>query len=140
MKEVNRLVGRDESVDCQGNCSNKIETVVSPLPLCANHNPYMEGHGFPKTSGGLRSTAMVRLAERARQLWDQITTRESAYQPYQEEVDEEEQRKKDKSDPVLPQYQGGKKNPKKGEVVISRVEAALSDSRTFVITLSCRLS
>ena len=100
----------------------------------------MEGHGFPKTSGGLRSTAMVRLAERARQLWDQITTRESAYQPYQEEVEEEEQRKKDKRDPVLPQYQGGKKSPKKGEVVNSRVEAALSDSRTFVITLSCRLS
>ena len=83
---------------------------------------------------------MVRLAERARQLWDQITTRESAYQPYQEEVEEEEQRKKDKRDPVLPQYQGGKKSPKKGEVVNSRVEAALSDSRTFVITLSCRLS
>ena len=100
----------------------------------------MEGHGFPKTSGGLRSTAMVRLAERARQLWDQITTRESAYQPYQEEVEEEEQRKKDKIDPVLPQYQGGKKSSKKGEVVNSRVEAALSDSRTFVITLSCRLS
>ena len=82
---------------------------------------------------------MVRLAERARQLWDQITTRESAYQPYQEEVEEEEQRKKDKRDPVLPQYQGGKKSPKKGEVVNSRVEAALSDSKSLSGLSRCKL-
>ena len=113
----------------------------------------MEGHGFPKNSGGLRSTAMVRLADRLRHLWDQVTTRESAYQPYKEEENEEDQQRSsrgDKSDPkkgsarVVPPYQGGGKRQKspglqgKSEEVNLRVEAALMDSRTFLITLSCR--
>ena len=109
----------------------------------------MEGHGFPKNSGGLRSTAMVRLADRLRQLWEQATSRESAYQPYKEEEEENEQRsggdKSEKRDGKvagsLPAYQGGGKSPGlkgKEEEVNLRVEAALMDSRTFLITLSCR--
>ena len=114
----------------------------------------MEGYGFPKTSGGLRSTAMVRLADRMRQLWGQVTTRESAYQPYKEEEEEDGQQQKgrvgEESDPKkvegarLPVYQGGRrKSPGlqgKSEEVNLRVEAALMDSRTFLITLSCRCS
>ena len=103
----------------------------------------MEGHGFPKNSGGLRSTAMVRLADRLRQLWGQVTTRESAYQPYKEEEDEDRGGKSDqkKGGARLPAYQGSRKSPGlqgKSEEVNLRVEAALTDSRTFLITLSCR--
>ena len=105
----------------------------------------MEGHGFPKNSGGLRSTAMVRLADRLRHLWDQVTTRESAYQPYKEEENEEEQqRSSSRGERVVPPYQGGGKRQKspgrqgKSEEVNLRVEAALMDSRTFLITLACR--
>jgi len=98
---------------------------------------------------------MVRLADRMRQMWDQVTSRESAYQPYKEEENEEEDKQKssrgDKSDQkkgtgarVVPPYQGGGKrqnNPGlqgKSEEVNLKVEAALMDSRTFLITLSCR--
>ena len=105
----------------------------------------MEGYGFPKNSGGLRSTAMVRLADRVRQLWSQVTTRESAYQPYKEEEEDGQQRVggEQKDGARLPVYQGRRKSAGlqgKSEEVNLRVEAALMDSRTFLITLSCRFS
>ena len=90
---------------------------------------------------------MVRLADRLRQLWGQVTTRESAYQPYKEEEEEQQQGSRgEKSDrnkggARLPRYQGSRKSPGlqgKSEEVNLRVEAALMDSRTFLITLSCR--
>ena len=103
----------------------------------------MEGYGFPKSSGGLRSTAMVRLVDRVRQLWGQVTTRESAYQPYKEEEEDGQQRSggEHEQGARLPAYQGSRGSPGlqgKSEEVNLRVEAALMDSRTFLIALSCR--
>ena len=101
----------------------------------------MEGYGFPKTSGGLRSTAMVRLADRVKQLWDQVTSREGAYQPYKEEEEDGQARSRGEESARLPAYQGRRSSPGlqgKSEEVNLRVEAALQDSRTFLITLSCR--
>ena len=73
----------------------------------------MEHHGWPRTAGGLRSTAAASLADGLRALWGQITG-------------------------------GGKGSKERGEERRRReerdevVEASLQDSRTFLLTLSCR--
>ena len=78
--------------------------------------PGMEHQGWPRTAGGLRTTAAASLADGLRALWAQITRAGRGEEGSKGR--REERRRREERDEA--------------------VESSLQDSKTFLLTLSCR--